>query len=523
MKEEKKNQKWEIIAFVVVLIVLIVAIIFVIIKNITKEVEGNKNEAIVVPTVLYFDNVIGSEVEKGTRIEAKGFFTYVGVKDYYFKAGAYDENTKIVETNCTKVDVSKYSTVKFNVNKSGMYAKWTIYSDSVCKRKVIDYKTREYEVKGSSTSTNKTFKATFDKNGATSIGSSSLSCNTTGSSCTVKAPSIKRDGYTIVGWNTSKNATTAQYKVGSTITLTKNTTFYAITKKNTTGSSSSGTTTTKTFKATFDKNGATSIGSSSLSCNTTGSSCTVKAPSIKRDGYTIVGWNTSKNATTAQYKVGSTITLTKNTTFYAITKKNTTSGSSSSSSSSSKAKNGIAYSKKVNGTTVYVENGCSSSIVNKYIADIQANPSYLVQAGNIYILTKNSFNSYYGTQNAIGMTSGFAMLWASDIRCDSYYDGVVAHELAHGMDGYYAFLKGKGRISARREFTQLYNKYYKKILTDYAFDEGTDEFFAEAYAFYFGKYISKPSKELSGYRQNYPGELKTLMEQTLKEMSQVNW
>lgn len=172
---------------------------------------------------------------------------------------------------------------------------------------------------------------------------------------------------------------------------------------------------------------------------------------------------------------------------------------------------------------MYVENGCSSSIVNKYIADIQANPSYLVQAGNIYILTKNSFNSYYGTQNAIGMTSGFAMLWASDIRCDSYYDGVVAHELAHGMDGYYAFLKGRGRISARREFTQLYNKYYKKILTDYAFDEGTDEFFAEAYAFYFGKYISKPSKELSGYRQNYPGELKTLMEQTLKEMSQVNW
>lgn len=433
MKEEKKNQKWEIIAFVVVLIVLIVAMIFVIIKNITKEVEGNKNEAIVIPTVLYFDNVIGSEVEKGTRIEAKGFFTYVGVKDYYFKAGAYNENTKIVETNCTKVDVSKYSTVKFNVNKSGMYAKWTIYSDSVCKSKVIDYKTREYEVKGSSTSTNKTFKATFDKNGATSIGSSSLSCNTTGSSCTVKAPSIKRDGYTIVGWNTSKNATTAQYKVGSTITLTKN------------------------------------------------------------------------------------------TTFYAITKKNTTSSSSSSSSSSSKAKNGIAYSKKVNGTTVYVENGCSSAIVNKYIADIQANPSYLVQTGNIYILTKNSFNSYYGTQTAIGMTSGFAMLWASDIRCDSYYDGVVAHELAHGMDGYYAFLKGRGRISARREFTQLYNKYYKKILTDYAFDGGTGEFFAEAYAFYFGKYISKPSKKLSGYRQNYPGELKTLMEQTLKEMSQVNW
>ena len=33
VKEEKKNQKWEIIAFVVVLIVLIVAMIFVIIKN----------------------------------------------------------------------------------------------------------------------------------------------------------------------------------------------------------------------------------------------------------------------------------------------------------------------------------------------------------------------------------------------------------------------------------------------------------------------------------------------------------
>ena len=159
----------------------------------------------------------------------------------------------------------------------------------------------------------RTFTATFIANGATSIGSASLSCRTTGNSCSVTAPSITRSGYNIVGWSTS-TAGTNPIRVGSQITLTGNTTYYAITAKAETVIQP----TERTFTATFIANGATSIGSASLSCRTTGNSCSVTAPSITRSGYNIIGWSTS-TAGTNSIRVGNQITLTGNTTYYAIT------------------------------------------------------------------------------------------------------------------------------------------------------------------------------------------------------------
>jgi Uncharacterized protein with SCP/PR1 domains len=75
----------------------------------------------------------------------------------------------------------------------------------------------------------------------------------------------------------------------------------------------------KTFKAIFNSNGATSIGANTLSCETSGTTCPIIAPTIIRPGYNIVGWSTSTNGTNI-INVGSTIALTSDITYYAITK-----------------------------------------------------------------------------------------------------------------------------------------------------------------------------------------------------------
>ena len=42
-----------------------------------------------------------------------------------------------------------------------------------------------------------------------------------------------------------------------------------------------------------------------------------------RDGYTFVGWSETKGSTTAEYDPGSSYTITKDTTLYAVWKINT--------------------------------------------------------------------------------------------------------------------------------------------------------------------------------------------------------
>lgn len=95
---------------------------------------------------------------------------------------------------------------------------------------------------------------------------------------------------------------------------------YTLATQTTTTTTTKKQNTTKTFTATFHKNGATKIGADKLSCTTKSSSCTIKAPSITRSGYNINGWATSI-IFVAKYKVGDTITLTKDTNFYAKTSK----------------------------------------------------------------------------------------------------------------------------------------------------------------------------------------------------------
>lgn len=152
-----------------------------------------------------------------------------------------------------------------------------------------------------------TYKVTFNGNGA-SVTKSELSCSTTGLSCKIKLPQIKRDNGIIIGYSENANATTPQYKVGQEISVTENKTLYAITAKKIT--------------LTINGNGAT-VSKSSVTCNiyNTGKNCKVTTPTITRSGYSIIGFNSNANATQPEYKVSTSVNIDKDKTIYAITSK----------------------------------------------------------------------------------------------------------------------------------------------------------------------------------------------------------
>lgn len=178
----------------------------------------------------------------------------------------------------------------------------------------------------------------FDSNGGS--GSMSPMKNISrNAKVTLTKNAFTKSGYNFMGWATSKDSSTVAYydqqdvagiTSGSSITL------YAVWKKG--------------LVATFKYNKATWATDTTASCNlyNGATSCTVTAPEIpnapgtnRRDQstsasvrnkgnnpyktlFTVVGWSTNKNATSAQYASRGRITLSANTTYYAIVKINKT-------------------------------------------------------------------------------------------------------------------------------------------------------------------------------------------------------
>ena len=155
-----------------------------------------------------------------------------------------------------------------------------------------------------------TYKVKFDGNGA-SVTKGELSCSTTGLSCKIKLPEIKRDNGIIIGYSENANATTPQYKVGQEISVTENKTLYAITaKKITLTINGNGATVKDTEKKCYIYNKKTS--------------CKITTPMISRSGYSIIGFNEDAQAHTEKYKVSSNLNIDKDKTIYAITSKKMT-------------------------------------------------------------------------------------------------------------------------------------------------------------------------------------------------------
>lgn len=145
-------------------------------------------------------------------------------------------------------------------------------------------------------------------------------------STNLKTGTPAKSGYTFLGWSKSSNATSSSYDPGDTITLTSNTTLYAVWKKNPTttytlsynanggsvspksasvssGSSVKLPTPTKTYVFKYDANGGSN------------------APSSQSASLGCKGWSTSSSATSASYSCGSSYKPTSSVTLYAVWEK----------------------------------------------------------------------------------------------------------------------------------------------------------------------------------------------------------
>ncbi len=153
----------------------------------------------------------------------------------------------------------------------------------------------------------KVYTVTYNANGGS--GAPSTQTKDYGTALTLSSTTPTRAGYTFLGWSTSSTATSATYSAGGTYNSESNTTLYAIWKKNQ----------TTAYTLSYNANG----GSGAPSSQTGSTSYIISSTKPTRTGYAFLGWSTSSSATSATYQPGSSITISTNTTLYAVWKANT--------------------------------------------------------------------------------------------------------------------------------------------------------------------------------------------------------
>ena len=133
------------------------------------------------------------------------------------------------------------------------------------------------------------------------------------SSCKISLSSTKpeRDGYTFIGWNTNGNVNSALYNSGQSVSINSDTTLYAIWEKSITLS--------------YDANGgvgAPASDSVKIYNSTTNHEFNVSNVKPLRSDYTFMGWSTNSSAKSASCTGGDILSLSSDTTLYAVWKSN---------------------------------------------------------------------------------------------------------------------------------------------------------------------------------------------------------
>ena len=224
-------------------------------------------------------------------------------------------------------------------------------------------------------------------------------------------PTATKTGWTFVGWNTDKDATTAL----SSLTMgIDDITLYAIYRKE-----------AVPLTANWHGNGATLSSNDPSTCNipavynkaTQGTSCEVTAPTVTRIGYDFIGWNQVSSSITndSSYDTATNkLTITTTTTghtWYAITK------AANPLTATFAANNGATVSPS--SATCYLYNGSESCVVD--------GPTVTAQTGFNHIgfsmnqnATSNS-SSYNTTTNKLTITGDST--WYPITKSASQYTG----------------------------------------------------------------------------------------------------
>lgn len=155
----------------------------------------------------------------------------------------------------------------------------------------------------------------YQLSSTTSTSKSTTIYNNQSASITAPTINTNSDGWSIVGWGTSKTATSASFKSGATATITNGTTYYAIytNRVQVTYTANGGSGTSMTYSqgsAYFTANGTTSY-------NTSPAKITLKTCTYTKSGCNFLKWAVGSTSGT-QYSAGETVSMTASATLYAI-------------------------------------------------------------------------------------------------------------------------------------------------------------------------------------------------------------
>ena len=154
-------------------------------------------------------------------------------------------------------------------------------------------------------------KGTADTIGGVATDIEKLCTAEKSKTCSVTSPSVEKNGYEIIGWNTSNSATTSSWNVNTSKSISANSTYYPITKLN-------------TYTVSYNANGGS--GTPSNQTKTQGTNLVLSSTKPTRSGYTFVNWNTKGDGTGKSYAPGATYSTDANLTLYAIWKTNASGG-----------------------------------------------------------------------------------------------------------------------------------------------------------------------------------------------------
>lgn len=158
-----------------------------------------------------------------------------------------------------------------------------------------------------------TFNLSFNANNG-SNAPNKISCTTTESSCLVEIPDTipTRSNYYFLGWATTASALSPSTFDNNTVTLTRNTTIYAIWAP--------------IYTLTYDSDGGTEVTGEACHPETRTGSCLINITTTRptRNDYTFKGWSVVEHSTEADYQPGDPISLSANQIFYAVWVENVT-------------------------------------------------------------------------------------------------------------------------------------------------------------------------------------------------------
>jgi|GEM_PF-2206135 len=106
---------------------------------------------------------------------------------------------------------------------------------------------------------------------------------------------LAADGYSFIGWSTTKGSSTAEYTEGQEVKVTANLILYSVWEKN------AAPVKTYDYKVIYDLNGGTGTAPEAVELQKDFESLTIATTTATKDGKKFIGWATSKTATKVEY------------------------------------------------------------------------------------------------------------------------------------------------------------------------------------------------------------------------------